>query len=156
MYTQYREYMSMLSSAERGDLIMAVLEYAEEGSHSVELTSMASLLFAVIRNQMDMDGEKYSARCEQMKDNGKKGGSPKRNSTDKTEELDDEDKNQKVFYENQKNQLVFSETKGVNDENQKNQKVFSKTKQKLNDNENENDNEYENDNENVSLLCQSR
>ena len=133
MYTQYKEYMSMLSSAERGDLIMAILEYAEEGSHTVELTSMATLLFAVIKNQMDMDGEKYSSRCEQNKENGKKGGRPKKQS--------EEDTDTETDNEAEKNRTVYSKT-------QKNRTVFSKTEQNPNDNDNEN--EYDNENDYVN------
>ena len=78
MYRDYREYFSYLSQAEKGDLLDAIFDYAFEGKTGEELSPLASLTFAFVRNQMDRDFEKYDKKCELNKKNGALGGRPRK------------------------------------------------------------------------------
>lgn len=73
---------------------MALIDYSESGVVP-ELDGISMMAFSFIQSQMDRDSKKYENRCSSNRENGKKGGRPKK-------ENDTE--------ENPKNPLGFEET----------------------------------------------
>ncbi|MBQ9117553.1 MAG: hypothetical protein IJY04_11075 [Clostridia bacterium] len=132
IYNNYLKYFYLLSREERGDLITAMLEYANNADTTVELEGAARMAFAVIQDTMDRDMEQYSESCRKNSENGKRGGRPK-----KEENSDNKEQSKKptAFFDTPKKPTAFS------DDNEKPKKAD-------NDNDNENDNENKNDNDN--------
>ena len=73
---------------------MALIDYSEAGEIP-ELDGITQMAFSFIRSQMDRDSEKYESRVTANRENGKKGGRPKK---------------PKGNEENPKNPLVYSKT----------------------------------------------
>ena len=74
MYNNYINYFTLLSYEDRGVLITAILEYANNRSVSIELEGAAAMAFAFIKDTLDRDSKKYEEKCEKNRENGKKGG----------------------------------------------------------------------------------
>ena len=138
LYTEYEELINQLSDEQCGQLFKSVFSYNNNGELPEKLDNMTKIVFTVIRQDLDRNAEKYEEMCKKMRENGKKGGRPRK--------IDSEIEEGEAINENQNN---FEIEKEVENETEKNQKVFSKTKKSLYDNEN--DNENENVNEDVSL-----
>lgn len=94
IYHEYREPLKLLTDEQRGQLLMALIDYSESGVVP-ELDGISMMAFSFIQSQMDRDSKKYENRCSSNRENGKKGGRPKK-------ENDTE--------ENPKNPLGFEET----------------------------------------------
>lgn len=94
IYHEYREHLKLLTDEQRGQLLMALIDYSEAGEIP-ELDGITQMAFSFIRSQMDRDSEKYESRVAANRENGKKGGRPKK---------------PKENTENLKNPLVFSKT----------------------------------------------
>ena len=122
LYSEYSELISELSNEDAGELFKAIFKYVSTGEAS-NLNGAAKIVFITIRQALDRNAIKYEEKRQKLKENGKKGGRPKKDSA-----LDK--------YEDEK---FLSE----------NQKVFSESKKSLYVNVNANDNV--NENENVSL-----
>ena len=75
MYYDYRQHLALLKDEERGKLLMALLDYGENGSEP-ELEGAPLMAFSFIRAQMDRDTEKYVKTCEKRSQAGKQGGRP--------------------------------------------------------------------------------
>jgi hypothetical protein len=74
LYNDNGEIFNDLSDEEAGKLIKAV--FAHETGKDFKLDGVLKTLFIPIRQQLDRDREKYFARCESSRENGKKGGRP--------------------------------------------------------------------------------
>ena len=94
IYHEYREPLKLLTDEQRGQLLVALIDYSESGVVP-ELDGISMMAFSFIQSQMDRDSKKYENRCSSNRENGKKGGRPKK-------ENDTE--------ENPKNPLGFEET----------------------------------------------
>lgn len=94
IYHEYREPLKLLTDEQRGQLLMALIDYSESGVVP-ELDGISMMAFSFIQSQMDRDSKKYENRCSSNRENGKKGGRPKK-------ENDSE--------ENPKNPMGFEET----------------------------------------------
>lgn len=68
LYYSYREQLEILPDDERGRLIIALLDYAENGTIPA-LDGAAKMAFSFIRSQIDRDSEKYSERCRKNREN---------------------------------------------------------------------------------------
>lgn len=73
---------------------MALIDYSESGVVP-ELDGISMMAFSFIQSQMNRDSKKYENRCSSNRENGKKGGRPKKENDSK---------------ENPKNPLGFEET----------------------------------------------
>lgn len=93
IYHEYREPLKLLTDEQRGRLLMALIDYSESGVVP-ELDGISMMAFSFIQSQIDRDSKKYENRCSSNRENGKKGGRPKK-------ENDSE--------ENPKNPLGFEE-----------------------------------------------
>ena len=91
LYTSYKEILQDLTVEEMGYIFKAILEYKDTGK-IIDLPKPLLITFRFIKNQLDMDKEKYIAKIEKLKANGLKGGRPKKQ----------ENKNQKAngFFKN--------------------------------------------------------
>ena len=74
LYYDYRKHLSLLSDAERGKLLMALLNYGERGDMPEDLDGMAFMAFSFITGQMDRDAQKYADTCRKRSEAGKQGG----------------------------------------------------------------------------------
>lgn len=75
-YLDWHQHLEMLTDAERGRLLSALLDYAETDVLPDGMSGAAGMAFSFMRAQLDRDREKYEARCKANHDNGLKGGRP--------------------------------------------------------------------------------
>lgn len=94
IYHEYRKPLKLLTDEQRGQLLMALIDYSESGVVP-ELDGISMMAFSFIQSQMNRDSKKYENRCSSNRENGKKGGRPKKENDSK---------------ENPKNPLGFEET----------------------------------------------
>ena len=127
LYHDYYEIIKKLPKEQIGDLLSAIFEYEMTGQ-TPKLDFATELVFIGIRQDLDRNAEKYEAYIEKQRENGKKGGRPRKDS---------------VITENEDEKFLTE-----------NPTVFSKTQKSLNDNVNDNDNVNvnENVNDNLSLI----
>ena len=71
IYHEYREALELLTDEQRGQLLMALIDYSEAGKLP-KLDGVAMMDFTFIRSQMDRDLEKYNNRCKTSRENGKR------------------------------------------------------------------------------------
>ena len=83
LYTNFHAQFAMLSAEERGDLILAIFEYEKTGEVQTPLTPLPALAFSFIKDTLDRDRASYEERCERNRENGKKGGRPKKDAPQK-------------------------------------------------------------------------
>lgn len=85
IYHEYREPLKLLTDEQRGQLLMALIDYSESGVVP-ELDGISMMAFSFIQSQMDRDSKKYENRCSSNRENGKKGGRPKKeNNTEENQ-----------------------------------------------------------------------
>lgn len=75
LYYDYRKHLALLSDTERGQLLMALLDYGESGKEP-ELGGAALMAFSFIKDQMDRDAAKYAETVKKRSEAGKQGGRP--------------------------------------------------------------------------------
>ncbi|MBQ8648400.1 MAG: DnaD domain protein [Oscillospiraceae bacterium] len=78
MYYSYLDSLEPLASAELGNVIRALLQYAN-GRQVPELSEKEQVAFSFMRTKYDMDVSSYEDKVEKLRDNGRKGGAPKGN-----------------------------------------------------------------------------
>lgn len=108
LYTEQAEIINELTNEEAGQLLKAIYNYAK--GEEVELSGVTKLAFIPIRQQIDRNNEKYEAFKEKQSENGKKGGRPRKEETQKNP------KNPSLFLETQKSLNVnVNVNENVND-----------------------------------------
>lgn len=68
LYFDYRDHLALLSDGERGELIMALLDFAEDGVLP-DFTGAQLMAFSFIKRQIERDEKKYKAKCDKNKEN---------------------------------------------------------------------------------------
>lgn len=133
-FYDYRKHLAILTDEERGKLLMALLEYGENGTMP-NLEGAALMAFSFITLQMDKDAEKYAETCRKRREAGKKGGRPK------AEETEEEPEKASAFETeetepnaNEKNQSKAKKPKGYSKKQTKAKKPNTNTKTKTNTN----------------------
>ena len=98
LYQDNFPMIMQLNATQRGHLLAAIFEYHGTGKVSYPMKGALAVAFECIRATIDRDGEAYAERCRQMKENGKRGGRPRKNLTEISVQNDEEseEKNQKV------------------------------------------------------------
>ena len=129
LYHEYAEHFELLSDAELGQLMRAIMSYESDGVLP-DLKGMVKMAFSFIKKDLDLSREKYKAKCERNRQNGQQGG-----RGNKTEETESENKKAK---ESEKSERFFSKSK-------KSERFLEKPKKADNDNDNDNDNDSDND-----------
>ena len=84
LYHEHFELFAPLNQKQRGDLVTAIFEH-ECGGDIPKLDKQTKMAFISIRQDLVRNGKAYEERCRQNKENGKKGGRPPINKTEKTE-----------------------------------------------------------------------
>lgn len=77
MYLDYEEQFNLLTDEQLGMLIRAIMKY-EKTHEEPKLEGMMKMAFSFIKAQLDRDREKYNNKCEKNRENGAKGGRPKK------------------------------------------------------------------------------
>lgn len=77
MYLDYEEQFNLLTDEQIGQLMRAIIKYEKSGEIP-ELDGMLKMAFSFIKTQLDRDREKYNKKCEKNKENGKRGGRPRK------------------------------------------------------------------------------
>ena len=75
LYYDYWNHLALLKDDERGKLLMALLDYGENGKEP-DLEGAALMAFSFIRAQMDRDAAKYAQTVQKRREAGKQGGRP--------------------------------------------------------------------------------
>lgn len=119
LYANYFDILQDLSNEDAGVLFKAILNY-QANNIIPELPSHLNMAFKFIKNQFDVDEEKYNKKLEKARENGLKGGRPKKEETEK----------------NQKNQTVFKKTNGLKKSYKDNVNVNVNVNDNVNDNVN--------------------
>lgn len=114
IYHEYREPLKLLTDEQRGQLLMALIDYSESGVVP-ELDGISMMAFSFIQSQMDRDSKKYENRCSSNRENGKKGGRPKKEN---------------ALEENPKNPMGFEEIEKKTKNPKKPIKIKNKDKEK--------------------------
>ena len=76
LYNSHYELIKDLSDEQLGKLYRAIFEY--QLGNEIEIADDIKFAFRFIYNQIKLDTEKYNKKCLQNKENGKKGGRPKK------------------------------------------------------------------------------
>lgn len=88
IYLDYEEQFNLLTDEQIGQLMRAIIKY-EKTKEIPQLEGMLKMAFSFIKTQLDRDREKYQKQCQKNRENGKKGGRPKKQKvkkeTEKTE-----------------------------------------------------------------------
>ncbi len=124
-YLDYQEQLNLLTDNQIGKLIRAIFKY-EKSSEIMELDEVTKMAFSFIKLQLDRDREKYIEKCAINRENGKKGGRPKKQKDTKIsegifEEAKKADNDNKDDIESDKENNLYrsnqSGSKGQNDPN---------------------------------------
>ncbi len=86
LYYDYRRHLAMLNDAERGRLLMGLLDYGETGAEP-ELDGAAAMAFSFITAQMDRDAEKYADTCQKRSEAGKRGAERRWGAEEESEDI---------------------------------------------------------------------
>ena len=92
IYLDYEEQFNLLTDGQIGQLMRAIIKYEKTGEIT-ELDGMIKMAFSFIKTQLDRDREKYKKKCEKNKENGKKGGRPKKE--EKPEDISETEKTER-------------------------------------------------------------
>lgn len=77
LYTSYKKQIDLLNNEQKGLLLSSIFNY-QLNEDLPEMDGMTSMLFSVIKDQLDRDNDKYKKVCEKRKQSGKMGGRPKK------------------------------------------------------------------------------
>lgn len=91
VYHAWRQQLSLLTDEQRGKLLMAMIDYSEFGK-CPELDDITNMAFSFMSMQIDRDSEAYKDKCNINRENGKKGGRPRKE--EKPDGLEKNPKNQ--------------------------------------------------------------
>ena len=84
LYHDYRKHLKLLTDEEKGQLLMALLDYSENGV-SPDLSGMALMAFSFIQSQLDRDNEKWETSVEQRRKAGKKSADVRKDKTNESQ-----------------------------------------------------------------------
>ncbi len=86
LYHDWEEQLDMLTEKELAAVVMAAMRYSKRGILQ-QLERTEQLAFLPIKQQIERDSEKYERRSAANKENGKKGGRPKKVSVAAAEQV---------------------------------------------------------------------
>ena len=85
LYTRSKKYLNKLTNEKAGILLKAIFAYVS-GEELPEMDELTDFAFAVIKEHLDEDHEKYMNRVNAGRINGRKGGRPKKVKEEPQEE----------------------------------------------------------------------
>lgn len=71
-YTKYKDALLMLSDADRSEILLGCIEYVSTGAVPSFINPAASLLFSLVRQDIEEDKRKYEEVCEKRRKNVQK------------------------------------------------------------------------------------
>lgn len=74
-----RRVLESLDDAQRGRLLLAMMDYSENGIEPHDLDQSELIAFETARKWLDQGAAAYEERCRTSRRNGQKGGRPKKN-----------------------------------------------------------------------------
>jgi len=74
-----RRVLESLDDAQRGRLLLAMMDYSESGIEPYHLDQAELVAFETVRKWLDQGAEAYEEKCRINRQNGQKGGRPKKN-----------------------------------------------------------------------------
>lgn len=101
-----QEIFNELSNEEAGKLIKGIFQYANTGESGLD--GYLKIIFIPIKTEIDKNEKRYEEVCKKNRENGKLGGRPKKEETEK--------ENQEVIEKTEENRMVIEKT----EENPKN------------------------------------
>lgn len=84
LYTRYREQINMLNNEQAGQLMKAIFDYQAMGEVAIE-DSVVAMLWSVMKQQLDVDNQKYQETCAKRAAAGAKGGKSKHSKSENEE-----------------------------------------------------------------------
>lgn len=115
VFLDWTEATRKLKDAEKGRLIDAMVAYAKGEENEDQLQGNEAYVFPMFKLQIDRDRQEYEALVRRQRENGSKGGRPKKANG---------------LEENPKNPLVFSKTQKSQDKEEDKEKEEEKDKDK--------------------------
>lgn len=106
IYTKYEEQISLLTDTQAGVLLRSLIKY-QSGQTLPKMDGVTSMAFSFIKQQIDLENEKKERISKVRMESGKMGGRPVKRLANKG----NKPKKPNGFSENQKNQMVFEESK---------------------------------------------
>ena len=85
IYTKYEEQIKMLTDTQAGILLRAMIAH-QKGEPLPKMDGLTTMAFTFIRQKNDEDGKRYEEICRINKENGAKGGRPRKTLINKGEE----------------------------------------------------------------------
>lgn len=100
IFLDWLDAIEPLDDGERGRLFTALLQYARTGEVP-GLQGNERFLFPALRAQLDREAAAYEQQCQINRDNGKRGGRPRKNQPvpSETEKSQEEDKYKEKYKE---------------------------------------------------------
>ena len=83
VYLDWEDECSDLTDEEQIQLVHAAFQYVRNGEEPTFSERAVRIAWIHIKKSLDMDADRYEAKCEQNRINGKKGGRPKKEETEK-------------------------------------------------------------------------
>lgn len=78
VYMDWEEALSYFSDAETGEIFRALFQYAKNGTMPEFSHNSLNAVFSFMKSTLDRDLKAYEERCRKNKENGSKGGRPKK------------------------------------------------------------------------------
>ena len=78
VYKDWEEYLDGLEVEEIGELFKALFAFAKRGKQA-EFVGALKMVFIMMRQSIERDGEKWEQTAQRRKDGGKRGGRPSAN-----------------------------------------------------------------------------
>lgn len=82
-FGEWEDYVQDLTQAEKGDILDALFAYWRRGEKSTFQDRAVTTAWRPIQHSIDRCDKAYEAKCEQNRENGKKGGRPKKEDDEK-------------------------------------------------------------------------
>lgn len=78
VYSDWEEALSYFTDAEAGEIFRALFQYAKDGKMPEFSHNSLNAVFSFMKSALDRDKKAYEARCQKNRENGGKGGRPKK------------------------------------------------------------------------------
>lgn len=100
LYTEYGKHLSLLNMEQRGILFTAIINF-QIGEELPEMDGMTQIAFSFIKSDLERTEENYQKKVETNRENGKRGGRPKKEAeTQKPNGFKEKPKKPNGYFEN--------------------------------------------------------
>lgn len=100
LYTEYAKHLSLLNMEQRGVLFTAIMSF-QIGEELPKMDGMTQMAFSFIKSDLERTEENYQKKVETNRENGKRGGRPKKETeTPKANGFQEKPKKPNGYFEN--------------------------------------------------------